>query len=43
MRYATLGIHESNLVVGTIIIIGLILGLGALVVHLFKIGWKLRE
>ena len=43
MRYATLGIHESNLMVGTIIIIGLILGLGALVVHLFKIGWKLRE
>jgi len=43
MRYATLGIHESNLIVGAIIIIGLIVVLGALVVHLFKIGWKLRE
>jgi len=43
MRYATLGIHESNLAIGATIIIGLILVLSALVIHLFKIGWKLRE
>lgn len=43
MRYATLGIHESNLAIGAAIIIGLIIGLGALVVHLFKVGWQIRE
>ena len=43
MRYATIGIHESNLVIGAFILIGLIVGLGSLVVYLFKVGWKLRE
>lgn len=43
MRFATVGIHESNLAVGAAIILGLILGLSALVLHLFKIGWRIRE
>jgi ABC-2 type transport system permease protein len=43
MRYATLGFHESNLLVGAIILGGLIVALGGLVIHLFRIGWRLRE
>ncbi|MEX0933841.1 MAG: ABC transporter permease [Candidatus Paceibacterota bacterium] len=43
MRYATLGFHESNLGIGALIFAGLIIGLGALVIHLFRIGWRLRE
>jgi len=43
MRYATIGYHESNLVVGAFVITGLIVLLGTLVVYLFKIGWKIRE
>jgi len=43
MRYATIGIHESNLAIGAAIFVGLIFGLGGLVVYLFKIGWKIRE
>lgn len=43
MRYATLGFHESNLLIGTILIVGLVVGLGALVTYLFKIGWRIRE
>lgn len=43
MRFATIGIHEGNLFVGTCIIIGLVVFLGALVLHLFKIGWRIRE
>lgn len=43
MRFATVGIHESNLLVGATVIGGLIVGLTALVLHLFKIGWRIRE
>ncbi|MBI2047528.1 MAG: ABC transporter permease [Parcubacteria group bacterium] len=43
MRFATIGYHESNLVVGGILISGLIVILGALTVYLFKKGWRLRE
>lgn len=42
MRYASLSYHESNLAVGAILIIGLILFLGTLVFYLFKKGWRLR-
>jgi len=42
MRFATAGIHESNLLFGGILILGLIIGLGALVNYLFKIGWRIR-
>lgn len=43
MRFATIGIHEGNLFIGTSIIVGLIVALGALVLYLFKIGWRIRE
>ena len=43
MRFATIGIHEGNLFIGTTLIVGLIVVLGALVLHLFRIGWRIRE
>ena len=43
MRYATLGFNESNLVIGAVLMIGLIIVFGGLVLHLFKIGWKIRN
>lgn len=43
MRFVTIGYSESNLIVGSIIIGGLIVGLSILVTYLFKIGWRLRE
>lgn len=43
MRFATLGYHESNLLVGALLIGGLVAGLGALTIYLFKKGWRLRE
>lgn len=43
MRFATIGYSESNLVLGSIIILSLAVFLGVLVNHLFKIGWKLRD
>lgn len=42
LRYSMTGISESNLFVGYIMIIGLILALGTLVYVLFKKGWKIR-
>ena len=42
MRYATIGFSESNLYIGATLITTLILGLGGLVMHLFKIGWRIR-
>lgn len=43
MRYATIGIHESNLAVGATIFVGLIILLSLLVLHLFRIGWRIRD
>lgn len=43
IRYAMIGINESNSTLGLILILGLIAGLGTLVVHLFKIGWRIRN
>lgn len=43
MRFATVGIHESNLLIGGGVMIGLIVGLSLLVLHLFRIGWRIRE
>ena len=42
MRYATLGFHESNLAIGSVLIFGLVFVLGAVVVYLFKVGWRIR-
>lgn len=43
IRYSMIGIHESNLFIGTILIFLFIIGLGALTEYLFRIGWHLRE
>lgn len=43
MRFATIGINESNLAVGFAIFAGLIVILSALVLHLFRIGWRIRD
>ena len=43
MRFSTIGYNESNLLVGGVIMVGLIVFLAVLVVHLFKTGWRLRE
>lgn len=43
IRYAMIGIRESNHIIGYILIAGLIIGLGAFNTYLFKIGWRLRE
>lgn len=43
MRYVTIGVSESNLFIGSAMIIGLVLGLGGLVIHLFRKGWRIRE
>jgi len=36
------GVSESNLVIGAMIIIGLIALLWSVVAYLFKTGWRLR-
>jgi ABC-2 type transport system permease protein len=43
IRYAMIGVQESNMAAGIILIFGLIASLGILVWYLFKIGWRLRE
>ncbi len=43
IRYSMVGISESNLLIGAIMIIGLIVVLWSIVAHLFKIGWRLRS
>ncbi len=43
MRYVTIGVSESNLLIGSAMITGLVLGLGGLVIHLFRKGWRIRE
>jgi ABC-2 type transport system permease protein len=43
LRYAMTGVSESNMLVGVGFMLALILGLGAFVYYLLKIGWKIRE
>lgn len=43
IRFSMVGISESNKLLGVILILILIAGLGALVTHLFRIGWRIRE
>jgi len=43
MRYATIGYSESNLLIGAVIMVGLVVSLATLVTFLFKTGWRLRE
>jgi len=43
LRYSMTGVSEANMYVGVSFMVVLILGLGAFVYHLLKIGWKIRE
>ena len=43
IRSSMIGVSEANPFVGLVVIGGLVLGLGSLVLHLFKIGWKIRS
>lgn len=43
VRSSMIGYSEANTTVGLFVIGGLVVGLGLLVTHLFKIGWKIRS
>jgi ABC-2 type transport system permease protein len=43
IRYSMIGVSESNLAIGFVLIISLVTSLTLLVLHLFKTGWRLRE
>lgn len=43
IRNSMIGISESNLVIGNLLIIGLVITLGILVTWLFRRGWKIRS
>lgn len=43
IRSSMIGISEANSLVGSVIILGLLIGLSALVTQLFKRGWKIRS
>ena len=42
IRSSMIGYSEANSTIGIIVIAALVIGLGALLVHLFRIGWKIR-
>lgn len=42
LRYAMIGYSEANMVIGAALIGGLLVGLLWLVIHLFKVGYKVR-
>ncbi|MFT5036846.1 MAG: ABC-2 type transport system permease protein [Candidatus Azotimanducaceae bacterium] len=43
VRSSMIGISEANTTVGMFVISGLVIFLGILVVHLFRIGWRIRS
>lgn len=43
IRYSMIGISESNLTLGVVLILFFIISLCIFVEHLFRIGWRLRE
>lgn len=43
IRSSMIGYSEANSLVGSIVIFGLVIILGTLVTHLFRIGWKIRN
>jgi len=43
IRGSMIGYTEANTQIGLIVIIGLVIGLGALITYLFKSGWKIRS
>jgi len=42
IRDSMIGVSEANSYIGLAVTLGLVLGLGTLVVYLFKIGWRIR-
>jgi ABC-2 type transport system permease protein len=42
IRRSMIGVSEADTKIGLVVILGLLVGLGTLIVHLFKIGWKIR-
>jgi len=43
IRSSMIGYSEANSTIGLIVIFGLVIFLGILVTHLFKVGWKIRS
>ncbi|MAZ67515.1 sugar ABC transporter permease [bacterium] len=43
IRYAMVGINDSNLLIGAALIFGLVAALGGLVWRIFYTGWRIRE
>lgn len=43
IRSSMIGYSEANSLVGAVVIFGLVLVLGLLLTHLFRIGWKIRS
>jgi ABC-2 type transport system permease protein len=43
VRSSMIGYSEANSTIGLVVILGLVLGLGFLVTHLFKTGWRIRS
>lgn len=43
IRSSMIGYSEANSSIGMVVIFGLVIFLGALVIHLFRIGWKIRS
>ncbi len=43
IRSSMIGYSEANSAIGMVVIFGLVIFLGALVIHLFRIGWKIRS
>jgi len=43
IRSSMIGYSEANSAIGLVVIIGLTIGLGILVIQLFKHGWKIRS
>lgn len=42
IRQSMIGVSEADPLIGLTVILTLLIGLGTLVVHLFRIGWKIR-
>lgn len=43
IRGAMIGVSEANSAIGVTLILSLVVGLIALVIHLFRIGWRIRS
>lgn len=43
IRSSMIGYSEADSTIGALITLGLVVGLGVLVVHLFRIGWRIRS